>query len=782
MAQPSLLRTAVPDRSARRLLCPALFTYTRLTRWPHSYRQLVRDRRLMERGVSKVNHMLRSIGGLEHQASYVMRTKHGCKLHVLETPRESPGPAEAKYTLGDVWRLRLLLLKQLNAIVKAATDNNTGDLDTSEAGRPRSPQADEERQQDDAAQNSDPNSSSPLSPSPSFPTTSLKASADRFILYLHGGAFISQSPEFYKIFLNDISRETGARVIAPCYPLAPESVWPSQLHHIFRVYRHLVEDDGIDPNKIVFVGDSAGGNLVVTLLMQIIKYNQTVKDASEALGLPRAAVLLSPWLDLSQSGPSYTLNQTAEPLLPVQSIRRAAALYLFGHPGFAQDAEEPMEEASAFRDPWVSPAFLSDPEVLRSFPPTCIHAGSVEVLLSDSLIFARRLNAAVSEAPFEEAVPLPPLPEPKDNNSSSSGSSRRSSSSGDSGMAKQSLPVASVFPNVQVDGTCDNDSAEAATTAAADAAASAAAAAKVAATAHADAAAAADALSGGSRQEEAEAAVEASGCAGATAAAAATQAAAAEVAAGEALAAKEAAAEAAVAEFEEPAVSSSASLGAMVSAQVLSFLSPESVETVSCDSGLNEGDSDKALPSFFSSTGWLSDSCLKTLQNAGTVDLPEAVDLSANKPNVKASVTVWKDEFHVFPCFGFMEEPFASDCTRRIAQWINAQFGETPDTAAEGAPPASTRSAPAAAAEAAPEAAPAAAPAAAAEAAPKEATGETPAATAATTPQAAETAAETAEVAATAAESAKAAADTAADAAAKTAETGLEAGTEAKEK
>ncbi|KAL8436381.1 hypothetical protein ACSSS7_001781 [Eimeria intestinalis] len=732
MAQPSLLRTAVPDRSARRLLCPALFT------------QLVRDRRLMERGVSKVNHMLRRIGGLEHQSSCIMRTKYGGKLHVMETPRESPGPAEAKYTLGDVWRLRLLLLKQVNAIVKAATDNS-GDLALSEEGRSRSPQADNERQQEEAGQSSDPNSSSPLSPSPSFPSSSLKASADRFILYLHGGAFISQSPVFYKIFLNDISRETGARVIAPCYPLAPESLWPSQLHEIFRVYRHLVEEDGIDPNKIVLVGDSAGGNLVVTLLMQIIKHNQTAKGADEALGLPRAAVLLSPWLDLSQSGPSYSLNQTAEPLLPLQSIRRAAALYLFGHRAFAQDAEEPMETSN-----------LSHPEALLA-------SLLLQLLLSDSLIFARRLNAAVSEAPFEEAAALPPVPEPRDN-SSSSGSSRRSSSSDDSGLSKRSFGVAAVFPNIQADGTCDNDSPEAAARATADAAASAAAAAQVAAAAHADAAAAADSLEGDPRQEDTEAAVEASGHAGAAAAAAAAQAAAAEAAAGEASAANSAAAEAAVSEFEEPAVSSSASLGAIVSAQVLSFLSPETVETVSLHPGLNVGDSDKALPSFFSSTGWLSDSCLKSLQQVGTLDVPEAIELSAQKPKVKASVTVWKDEFHVFPCFGFMEEPFASDCTKRIAQWINAQFGETPDTAAAAAAPR-TRSAPAAAAETAT----------------ADAKAETPAATAATTPQAAETAAETAEVAAIAAESAKAAA-TAAGAAAKAAESGLGFGHEAKEK
>ena len=38
-----------------------------------------------------------------------------------------------------------------------------------------------------------------------------------------------------------------------------------------------------------------------------------------------------------------------------------------------------------------------------------------------------------------------------------------------------------------------------------------------------------------------------------------------------------------------------------------------------------------------------------------------------------------------FPCFGFLEEPAASECTRQIAAWINLQFGENPGTAATSA-------------------------------------------------------------------------------------------------
>ncbi|KAL8429372.1 hypothetical protein Efla_001210 [Eimeria flavescens] len=611
MAQPSLLRTAVPERSARRLLCPALFTYTRLTSWPHSYRQLTRDRRVMLRGVSKVNQMLCTIGSIEYQKSFTVQSKTGFKIHVYETPREAPGLAETAYTLGDVWRLRLLLVKQLNAIIRAAADSGRAAA-TAEGDISRGPSLSrsEEEEASSGLAAVDLGGSSPAASSPALlPGCPLSSTADRYILYLHGGAFISQSPEFYRIFLNEISRETGTRVIAPCYPLAPESLFPSQLHEIFRVYRQLVEDEGIDPNNIVLVGDSAGGNLAVTLLMQIVKHNQEKKE--KPLGLPKGAVLLSPWLDLSQSGPSYTLNKAAEPLLPLQSIRRSASLYVFGHRAFAEDMEMPVEDASLFRSPWVSPVYLSDPEVLRAFPPICIHTGSVEVI---QFVFT-----------FPSALWI---------------------------------------------------SAEAA------------------AAAHAEAAAA-EPAGGGSREVCAEAAEAALAAAAAAAEAADLKAAAAEAATAEA-----AATEAAVAEFQDPPAAASAVLGAAASAEALAFISAErafSEEEVSSGGPLGGAHNEAPpLPSFFKTAGWLSDKGLKLLENEWAIDAAETDD---PKRKQKASVFVWKDEFHVFPCFGFMEEPSASDCTRRICKWINELLGDPGEQPAAAAAAAGETSRTAAAAE-----------------------------------------------------------------------------------
>jgi hypothetical protein len=55
----------------------------------------------------------------------------------------------------------------------------------------------------------------------------------------------------------------------------------------------------IDPSKIVFAGDSAGGNLCITVLT-------ILRDMG--LPLPAGAVLISPWVDLTHSFPSVMQN------------------------------------------------------------------------------------------------------------------------------------------------------------------------------------------------------------------------------------------------------------------------------------------------------------------------------------------------------------------------------------------------------------------------------------------------------------------------------------------
>lgn len=136
------------------------------------------------------------------------------------------------------------------------------------------------------------------------------------ILYLHGGGFSLGSVSFYSEALlrilnkiNKIEAEksghepvVSSRCIAVEYELSPTARFPSPLLQCLRCYAYLVEDEKIDPRRITFAGDSAGGNLAMAMLLALTgqasgETGLAERDWSQ-LPLPGKALLISPWADL----------------------------------------------------------------------------------------------------------------------------------------------------------------------------------------------------------------------------------------------------------------------------------------------------------------------------------------------------------------------------------------------------------------------------------------------------------------------------------------------------
>ena len=88
------------------------------------------------------------------------------------------------------------------------------------------------------------------------------------VLYLHGGGYQVGSARAYRGLLAHLSRATGAPVHAPDYRLAPEHPYPAgaeDAHAAFRALRNA----GHQAQRIAVVGDSAGGGLVMALLLRL---------------------------------------------------------------------------------------------------------------------------------------------------------------------------------------------------------------------------------------------------------------------------------------------------------------------------------------------------------------------------------------------------------------------------------------------------------------------------------------------------------------------------------
>ena len=185
------------------------------------------------------------------------------------------------------------------------------------------------------------------------------ARTDRTLLYLHGGAFVIGSPQDYRSLSAELGRAVGARVVAPDYRLAPEHPFPAAVDDALAVYRALLTQ-GQRPGNIVLAGDSAGGGLVMSLLV-------AARDAG--LPLPAGALVISPWVDLACQGRSMETKLSEDPSLKREGLLAMARLYLQGRPP---------------QTPLASPLFAD----LTGLPALLVQVGSAEILLDDAVRLA----------------------------------------------------------------------------------------------------------------------------------------------------------------------------------------------------------------------------------------------------------------------------------------------------------------------------------------------------------------------------------------------------------
>jgi acetyl esterase/lipase len=185
------------------------------------------------------------------------------------------------------------------------------------------------------------------------------------ILYLHGGVYLMGSPRGYRSMASNIATESGMRVLLLDYRLAPEHPFPAAVEDVQAAYHWLLAQD-LEPLQVVIAGDSAGGGLVMALLLAL-------RDDGQPL--PAAAICLSPWLDLMADSGSRIDMAKRDHVVTTADLRRSAALYLDG-----ADPQQPL----------ASPLYGD----MTGLPPLLIQVGSDEVLLDDATRLAEKAQAA----------------------------------------------------------------------------------------------------------------------------------------------------------------------------------------------------------------------------------------------------------------------------------------------------------------------------------------------------------------------------------------------------
>ncbi|KAJ0415078.1 Alpha/Beta hydrolase protein [Aspergillus carlsbadensis] len=198
--------------------------------------------------------------------------------------------------------------------------------------------------------------------------------SDVTILWLHGGAYISGSAMAASVSLlriAEIAAEQGVsvNVFSLEYSLAPEATFQTPLDEVTAAYRFLIEDERIEPDRFIVFGESAGGHLALSLAYNIQR---------QGLRRPGRLVLISPWVNLLNSGATFATNKNKDSLEKSDLDRCVGRL--FGGPDEMLDFAEYLNFASPLPASKGEDGDLHWSQVL---PPTWVTVGGNDVFLSD---------------------------------------------------------------------------------------------------------------------------------------------------------------------------------------------------------------------------------------------------------------------------------------------------------------------------------------------------------------------------------------------------------------
>lgn len=192
----------------------------------------------------------------------------------------------------------------------------------------------------------------------------------RTLVYLHGGGYVFFSARTSLTVPALMASQSGDEVISVDYTLAPHADWKGITDQVLAAWRGLLAE-GVDPRSAGLFGDSAGGGMAAGAVL---------KMRDQAVPLPGALYLMSPWADITATGDTIMTLAAWDPTLESQMLSWGASAY-------AKPADQ--------KNPYVSPVYG---DYSRAFPPTLIQAGTREIFLSHAVRQYQAIRAGGHEA------------------------------------------------------------------------------------------------------------------------------------------------------------------------------------------------------------------------------------------------------------------------------------------------------------------------------------------------------------------------------------------------
>ncbi len=185
----------------------------------------------------------------------------------------------------------------------------------------------------------------------------------QLILYVHGGGLIDGSVITHREFASRLVKETHIPVLLVAYRLAPENPYPAGLNDVSAVYLELLKKHFL-PENIIFAGDSSGGGLALSSLIQL-------RDKGNKL--PNKAFFISGVFDCTFKSDSMSSRESIDPFVSKDVLINCYEQYA------------PKINP---KDPLISPVFAD----LSNLPELFLQVGDHEILLSDSVDLNERIK------------------------------------------------------------------------------------------------------------------------------------------------------------------------------------------------------------------------------------------------------------------------------------------------------------------------------------------------------------------------------------------------------
>ena len=194
------------------------------------------------------------------------------------------------------------------------------------------------------------------------------------IVYFHGGGFVLGDLDSYDALCRTLANESGCRVIAVDYRLAPEHRFPCAVDDAFAAVQWVESNAAellVDANRIAVAGDSAGGNLAAVVCQKAKENRNSPQIAFQLLIYPALRLLVK-----RHSVPETDPRRAGFPL-DVRTLN-------WFHSYYVSEGTDPD-------DPRLSPVLATD---FAGLPPAYIVTAGLDPLRADAIAYAERLKQA----------------------------------------------------------------------------------------------------------------------------------------------------------------------------------------------------------------------------------------------------------------------------------------------------------------------------------------------------------------------------------------------------